>query len=385
MPFGSSDVQEVFETEPNNIPAEAQPIKQPLLINGRIQKPGDRDVFEFQGVKGDSVSIEVIARRLNSPLDSVVTLSGPGLEKPVRNDDNMDKDKTHLHLGAGLVTHHADSYLLQELPASGTYFVEIADTQSKGGQDYSYRLRISPSNPDFQLRMEPSGLHIGPGGTAAFTIRAMRKDGFAEKITLDVANLPEGFSMRKTVIPKDSDTTRFTITAPKEIVGKNVSPEITGTGMIGGRTITRTAIPVDDQMQAFLYRHLVPAQELVLIPVSQKPPVVFKAILPEGRLVELPLGKEIRIQLNGRIIGEQKGCTLRLNNPPEGITLKSGWIGKQGKGKQGKGKKARGNQGLNNNSATGSILICAEEPLKAGTHLSLVVEAEIKRGKVKTE
>jgi len=44
----------------------------------------------------------------------------------------------------GLLTHNADSYLRLRLPDTGAYFVHLADSQNHGGQDYGYRLRISP-------------------------------------------------------------------------------------------------------------------------------------------------------------------------------------------------------------------------------------------------
>ncbi|MDF7824355.1 hypothetical protein P4B35_10055 [Pontiellaceae bacterium B12227] len=380
MPFAIGDVNEMLEAEPNNSEADAQPIKQPLVVNGRIERVGDRDLFSFQGKKGDSVSVEVVARRLNSPLDSVIALTGPGMDKPVRNDDYNSKDKTHLHLGAGLVTHHADSYLLHELPATGTYFIEIADTQNKGGHDYAYRLRISQSNPDFKLRMEPSGLHIGPGGTAAFTVRAMRMDGYDKPIRLEAAELPEGFAMSKAVIPKGSDIARFTITAPKQIEGKLVSPKISGVGIINGSPVTRAAVPVDDQMQAFLYRHLVPAKELVLAPVEKRPPVLFHAKVPKSGIVELQAGKTTRINFEGNIVGGQKGYTIKLDNPPEGFsTERNGWVGKQKK----KGKDKNGKPILEKNRAAGSIPIMVDESVKPGTKLSLVVSAEVRRGRDK--
>ena len=176
MPFAISEEPDAFESEPNDSPEKAQPVAAPVIVNGRIQQVGDRDIYSFSGRQGETVSVEVVARRLNSPLDSVITLSGPGLDESVRNDDYVNKDATHLHLGAGLVTHHADSYLSCTLPATGTYFVEIGDAQTKGGNDYGYRLKISPAHPDFQLVMEPSGVHIAPGGTAVFTVRALRQE-----------------------------------------------------------------------------------------------------------------------------------------------------------------------------------------------------------------
>ena len=377
MPFAIGDMPEAFEQEPNNRPEEAQAINKPLVVNGRIQQAGDRDVYGFSGRKGDTVSIEVVARRLNSPLDSVVVLSGPGLDKPIRNDDNDDMDKSYLHLGAGLVTHHADSYLLQALPESGTYYVEINDAQGKGGHDYAYRLRISNSNPDFKLRMEPSGLNIGPGGTAAFTVRALRQDGYEGNIKLSAENLPDGFTMSEAIIPKGEEMTRFTITAPKTIEGKLVSPQIVGAAMIDGRQVVHPAVPVDDQMQAFLYRHLVPAQELVLAPVEENPPLAFEAKIPKSGFIELPLGEETRIVFEGTASGFAKGANLKLDHPPEGITEGKGWIGR----KKPNERNANGQSRNARNDAAGSIVVTASEPLQPGDHLSLVVAAEIKRGK----
>ena len=377
MPFAIGDMRELLEVEPNDSDETAQPISEPIVINGRIQRPGDVDVYSFKGRQGDSVSIEVVARRLNSPLDSYVSLQGPGMQTAVRNDDNVTKDNTHLHLGAGLVTHHADSYLLHELPATGVYTVKIGDTQSKGGHDYGYRLRVSEAHPDFSLRMEPSGMNIASGGTAAFTVRALRQDGFDGKITLSSGNLPNGFSMSEAVIPKNSDMTRFTITAPREIEDGVVSPQITGMGIVDGKPVTHPAIPVDDQMQAFLYRHLVPAKELVLAPVSSRPPVAFEAQVPKTGIIELPAGQETRIPLKGRIAGFQKGYSVKLDSPPEGITAEKGWIGLKKAG----GKTAAGKPVVEKNLAVGSILLSVDDSVEPGTQLSLVVVAEMKKGR----
>ncbi|MDF7808963.1 hypothetical protein P4E94_16065 [Pontiellaceae bacterium B12219] len=376
MPFSISDLDEVFEAEPNDSEAAAQAVVFPTIVNGRMGKAGDRDVFKFEGKKGDSISFEVFARRLNSPLDSVLTLTGPGIDIPVRADDMNLKDAKWLYLGDGLMTHHADSHLLYELPASGTYFVELADTQNKGGHDYAYRLRLGHSRPDFTLRMEPSGIQIAPGGTAAFSVLAQRMDGYDGEIVLEADALPDGFVMSQTVIPKGGDSARFTITAPRQITGELVSPKIRGTATIDGKEIHRPAVPVDDQMQAFLYRHLVPANELVLAPVQKRPPVAFEARLPKSGIIPLQAGEETRIMLEGYLAGPKRGCTVKLDNPPEGFHIvKNGWIGKQ------KLKDKNGNDRFDKNKAVGSILISVDETVAPGTQLSLVVAAEVKNGK----
>lgn len=379
MPFAIGDLPEIFEAEPNNSPEEAQPVERPLVVNGRIQQAGDVDWFSFQGSEGGSVSIEVVARRLNSPLDSLIALSGPGLETPVRNDDHVDSSG-HLFLGSGLVTHHADSYLLHKLPATGTYHVRIGDTQAKGGHDYGYRLRITPARPGFKLCMEPSGLQIAPGGTAAFSVRALRTDGFDGKIELGVENLPPGFSASKATIPAGADTARLTITAPPKIPKKAIIPEISGTGEIDGQSVVRTAVPVDNQMQAFLYRHLVPAQELVLAPVEQPSPLVFQVKVPKSGIVELPMGKEVKLHVTGRFRKGITGAKLKLDHPPEGIVVVKSWIGR----KRAKGKTADGKPKYEKGVAHGQITLKAEAPLKPGFETSLVVFAAARKGREET-
>ena len=377
MPFALDRIGDQFEIEPNDTPEQAQSIHMPIWINGRIQQVGDVDTFSFSGKKGDLLSIEVAARRLNSPLDSVIELTGPGLKNPVRNDDNVDIGENHLFLGAGLVTHHADSYLLQKLPATGTYYVQIGDTQSKGGNDYAYRLRISPAHPDFKLYMNPSGLKIAPGGTDAFTVRAIRLDGFDGQIQLEPKSLPPGFTMSKSTIAADSDIARFTITAPRQLSGKIVSPEIIGIAQIDNRSVTNAVTPVDDQMQAFLYRHLVPAQELVLAPVEHPARLVFHVKVPKSGIIKLPLGKEITLSLEGRVHGGFKGAKLELDHPPEGIVVSKSWVGR----KRLKGKTKNGKPKFDKNLAVGRIKLKAEAPLKPGFESSLIISAVVRKGR----
>lgn len=380
MPFAAGSEPECFEHEPNDAPDQAQSVDIPIVINGRIQQPGDRDGFVFSGTEGESVSIEVTARRLNSPLDSVITLSGPGLPRPVRNDDYVSKDSTQLYLGDGLVTHHADSYLVHKLPATGLYRVEIGDTQAKGGHDYGYRLHIRRSTPGFELRMEPSGVDIAPNATAAFTIRVTRKEGFDGDIVLDGSGLPEGFRLGNPLIPAQVEFARFTLTAPARISQGLLSPEIRGIGMIDGRAVTNRVMAVDDQMQAFLYRHLVPAEELTLAPVDQRPPVAFEVVLPKSGVIELPLGQEVAVDFTGRIFGKGRGVQLRLDAPPEGLTLsgKGGWLGLRA-------IKASERDAFSGNvfPASGRIVLKAGEPLKVGDRLSIVVAGELSKGRRK--
>jgi len=69
------DEPEALEAEPNNDAAAAQTVALPVTVNGKIAGSGakaDGDYFRFRAKKGQELVLEVNARRLGSPLDSVL-------------------------------------------------------------------------------------------------------------------------------------------------------------------------------------------------------------------------------------------------------------------------------------------------------------------------
>ena len=187
LPFALDTLPECFDKEPNNDQAHAQKVQLPVIINGRIDRPDDWDVFQLTGRAGDTIVAEVYARRLDSPLDSVLKLTDATGKLLAFNDDHEDAE-------AGINTHHADSYLMAELPADGTYYIHLGDIARHGGEEYAYRLRISAPQPDFALRVVPSSVGFRSKTTATVSVFAIRKDGFDGPISLSLQDPPAGFS-----------------------------------------------------------------------------------------------------------------------------------------------------------------------------------------------
>ena len=75
LPFMLDTLPELLDTEPNDTTATAQKVTLPVIINGRIERPDDWDVFQFTGHANDPLVVDVQARRLDSPLDSVIKLT----------------------------------------------------------------------------------------------------------------------------------------------------------------------------------------------------------------------------------------------------------------------------------------------------------------------
>ena len=267
IPFARGTLPEIVEQEPNNTPATAQKVSLPVIINGRIGRPDDWDVFQFTGKAGDTVVAEVMARRLDSPLDSVLKLTDAAGNLLAYNDDHED-------LGAGLNTHHADSYLMARLPADGPYFIHLGDIARQGGEEYGYRLRLSAPQPDFELRVVPSSLSLQSKSTNALTVYALRKDGFAGPITLDLKDPPAGFSATSVTLSGTQNVARVIVKNELIATREPVTLTVMGTSKLGEQQVAREAIPAEDRMQAFLWRHLVPAKELkaVVFNPSYLPP-----------------------------------------------------------------------------------------------------------------
>jgi hypothetical protein len=324
--FSVSPLPDRLEAEPNNRPSEAVAVTNDIIINGTIGKTGDQDWFCFQGREGEKKTIEVFARRLGSPLDARLILLNDKQETVAVNDDAADKSE-------GLLTHQADARIDAKLSKTGTYFVRLDDIQGKGGDEYAYRLMIGKEQPDFQLRIVPASLCVPKNGTAIATVHAIRYGGFAGEIQLSVLDAPLGIEIQRAVIPEGANMARIVIAAKSRSEEQLMALEIEGTADCGLRIVHRRAVPAEDMMQAFIYRHWVPAQQM-LVRVSEPAPVTVSLSVPNKGVFYARPGSTVTINSSVKWNSEdaQKNIKLTLAEPPEWLTLKTGNISGQGGG-----------------------------------------------------
>lgn len=267
---------ELTETEPGPASDHAQPVTLPIIVNGQIQSSSDIDAFSFPATTGVPVVIEVIARRLNSPLDSLLQLVDPEGRVVARSDDVDDK-------GAGLWAHQADSRLLYTPAKTGVHTVRLSDTQHRGGVDYGYRLHVREARPDFELRVVPSTLNIRAGVHQPITVYALRRDGFQGPIELGLQGDQGALGMSGGVIPAGADQVRLTLVPISNPKLDSFRLTVLGRATVNGRTEIRDAVPCEDMMQAFAYRHLVPSRQLRVTWVTNP-----KLMRPFARLLDRP-------------------------------------------------------------------------------------------------
>ena len=299
-----------------------KPVAHPVMIRGVLAQ-GAKDDYRFEAKKGERVSLEIFARRLKSPLDSLLqVLDGKGNILAVNDDCER--------LKAGLILHGAaDSYLDFTVPADGCYTVRVSDTTGIGGKDYVYYLRIDHARPRFTLYSIPSALEIPMIGAEPLTLVVDRHDGFTGEIALKLANAGDYILNGVKSIPANCDRAVVTITTKPN--GKN-KPRPLKIEASGGGFRTE-AIPGDEAMQAFAYTHIVPAERMLVTKrwkyggaekfswASKNPAATFA--LPKGKSASGDARPEVKLTLNvnpWRFPADAE-ASLEIIDPPDWIKV----------------------------------------------------------------
>jgi len=185
-----SDFSNVLEMSPNQDREHASvaELAPPLALNGRISHKGEEDWFRFPATKGVALDVEVYARRLGSPLDSVVEVFDAKGQSLAVNDD-----------AAG-----ADSALKFTPSETTNYFVRIHDTLGQGGTDYAYRIEVTPVAPHLAVKIPEVARNdtqarqyiAVPRGNRFATLISAKRANFSGELVFGVEGLPPGITMQ---------------------------------------------------------------------------------------------------------------------------------------------------------------------------------------------
>lgn len=227
-----SDLDELRETEPNDVPAGATLVRAEGVWNGRIQQPGDIDCWKLELQQGQVVELDLRAARLNSPLDSVLSISDATGTKLAEADD--------------LAQGQPDSSLLFTAPAAGMYTVSVSDRfPGRGGAAFGYRLWVRSMarlQPDFEITSPVDAARVLRGGEFKLKISAVRRHGFAGDIQLEAAGLPAGVTCDAVTIEKGRADGTLVFKAASEAPVALAALSIIGRSADGDRQLVRTAM-----------------------------------------------------------------------------------------------------------------------------------------------
>ena len=197
--FRVSSMVNALEVEPNDDITKTQPAQQlPVAFNGIIEKDNDVDCFKFTAKKGQDYDVAVFARRLRSPLDSVVEIYNAKGNRLATNDD------------AGT----PDSFLRFKAPEDAEYTLAIRDQLHQGGANFVYRIEIVSVTPRLTTwlpemtqnqNQDRRAIPVPKGNRYASLVRIKRWDVGGE-VVLEPKDLPPGVKVFAGAIDKTVDT-----------------------------------------------------------------------------------------------------------------------------------------------------------------------------------
>lgn len=178
--------------------AAATDLEPPLAFNGILAQKGQEDWFSFRATNGKPVVVSVYARRLRSPLDSVIEVFDAKGHSLASNDDadGVDSD-------------------LKFTPSETTnFFVRIRDTLGQGGPDYTYRIEVTPAAPRLTVKIPDVARNdtqsrqwiAVPRGNRFATLISAKRANFQGEIHFRLDGLPQGVTMFAEPLPADLDT-----------------------------------------------------------------------------------------------------------------------------------------------------------------------------------
>lgn len=171
----------------------------PVVVNGRIDRPGQIQTWPLRLGKGRGLAFEVRANRLGSRLQAVLVLK-----------DAQGTVVSRAESKPGAV----DPTLAFTPPVDGDYTLEVSDRfAGRGGDSFGYRVRIAPPEPRLQLRLASEAVNVVRGATAKVRVTVDGPPGVAESLNLSVEGLPQGVTAMVGKFPRNGNTTDLTLTA----------------------------------------------------------------------------------------------------------------------------------------------------------------------------
>jgi hypothetical protein len=206
-----SDITEVVEVAAMGSP-QLLPVV-PVAVSGRLDAPGQEDVYRVPVAEGARLRFEVFADRLGSPIDAALEVRDNKGRRLAQSDDQP-----------GTTDPRVDFTVprgLKELQVS------LSDQVGRGDRRSIYRLVITaldgkPQGRGFRLRVTGDSFTVPQGATQILEVFAER-NGYDGPIKLLFDRLPEGVTASSTEIPAGADGTLIALTG----TGKGSEPLVT--------------------------------------------------------------------------------------------------------------------------------------------------------------
>ena len=308
IPFQVSKLNPVKETPNNN---EKKNIKDvhpyPVVFDGVIEKEGDVDWFAFHAEKNANISVQVHARALRSPLDSLLEVYSSKGRLIKRQDDSPGPD----------------SIINFKATEKGPHYIRIHDHLKGGSPAYIYRISVTnraqfvnielPSTTD--RREDDQALSI-PRGGKKFRVFNINRSGTKGMDQIQFKGLPPGVTAKVVKYSENNSRVPVIFSAAENVPEKTfkVHPEIKSGNNLSGKFKQTIRMNYGQNNRTYYNRNM---KELTL-GVAEKAP--FKVRIEKNNL---PLPRygyhDVKIHID-RAKGFSGDVRIRLAYKPGGIS-----------------------------------------------------------------
>jgi hypothetical protein len=205
-----SDHVEVVESTP---PATGPHTAPPVGVSGRLSAPGEEDRHHIPVTPGVPLRFDVLADRVGSPVDAVLSIRNEQGQQLAGADDRPGTTDPVVDFTPGA--------------GANALVVSIRDLHGRGGRDFVYRVSIKPtSHPDFGLALPQDTIHVPRGGRTAVRCQTARQ-GHAGAILLAATGLPTGVSIANRDVAAGAEAAIVVFEAKSDAKGQSLA-EIQG-------------------------------------------------------------------------------------------------------------------------------------------------------------
>jgi hypothetical protein len=295
----------------------------PVVLNGRIDPPGDDDRFIVATKPGERLQIKVQAYELGSALDGVLRVLGNGGSVIGNADDtNIPQPRRNNQQTPPIVV--PDPSLDMTVPG-GTNEVTlvIRDLENRGGVGYPYRIIVEPLVPDFELLVDDPQISVPRGGVATMGVTIRRK-GFSGPITVTVADPPAGLSVRAGSIAAGQTGGMISLSATADASFPAAPIRLVARAQGSNPPLERIAFnPLVFARQANLPMCTIIQTGLIAAPALTTPVTLDTPSQP----IEVPHGFSATIPVKVmRSKGSDAGLTITPRTLPPGLTVPNATI-----------------------------------------------------------
>ena len=280
----------------------------PVAFNGIVAREKEVDWFCFRGKKGEPLEINVFARRLRSPLDSVIEIRDAKGKTLAQNDDASGPD----------------SALKFSPPEDGDYFLTISDQLSQGAPHYVYRVEVTLPKPSLAFSIPQVARNDSqtrqaitvPRGNRFATLIAAKRGSFSGPLQIDVPDLPAGVFMAGEMMAAKQDQMPVVFEASEEapLAGKLLELRGVSTNGIAGGFRQDVEFIYGQNNQVYYGARV----DRLMVAVTEAAPFKVQILEPHVPLVQSGT-MDLRIAV-ARTQGFEEPISLKMLWNPPGVS-----------------------------------------------------------------